>query len=63
MLYIFMIKNKHKLGTIIYKGDKIMVNSPKMHFGIKLHYPEVGLKNNYILSYKNHLGRFINITR
>jgi hypothetical protein len=33
--YIIMIKNKHKLGNNIYNRDKIMVNSPKMHFGIK----------------------------
>jgi predicted type IV restriction endonuclease len=32
LLYIFMIKNKHKLGNNISNRDKIMVNSPKVHF-------------------------------
>jgi hypothetical protein len=58
-----MIKNKHKSGNNISNSDKIMVNSPEVHFGITWQYPEVGLKNNYILSYKNHLVRFVNITR
>jgi hypothetical protein len=58
-----MIKNKHKSGNIISNRDKIMVNSPEMHFNITRLYPEVGLQNNYILSYKNHLGIFINIAR
>jgi hypothetical protein len=58
-----MIKNKHKLENNISNKDKIRVNSPEMIFSITRQYPEVGLKNNYILSYKNHLGRFINNTR
>jgi hypothetical protein len=58
-----MNKNKHKLVNNIYNRDKIMVNSRKVHFGITRQYPEVGLKNNYIVSYKNHLVRFVNITR
>jgi hypothetical protein len=58
-----MIKNKHKLGNSISNRDKIRVTSPEVHFSITRQYPEVGLKNNYILSYKNHLGRFDNITR
>jgi hypothetical protein len=58
-----MNKNKHKLGNNISNRDKIRVNSPEVHFSIKWQYPEVGLKNNYIVSYKNHQGRFINITR
>jgi hypothetical protein len=58
-----MNENKHKLGNNISVGDKIMVNSPEVHFSITTQYPEVGLKNNYILSYKNHLGRFDNNTR
>jgi hypothetical protein len=56
-----MIKNKHKLGNNISKKDKIMVNSPEVQFSIK--YPEVGLKNKFILSYKNHIGKFVNNTR
>jgi hypothetical protein len=27
-----MIKNKHKLGNNIFNRDKIMVNSPEVHF-------------------------------
>jgi hypothetical protein len=45
-----MIKNKHKLGNNISNIDKIRVNSPEVHFSITRQYPEVGLKNNYILS-------------
>jgi hypothetical protein len=58
-----MDKNKHKLGNNISNRDKIRVTSPEVHFGITWQYPEVGPKNNYILSYKNHLGRFDNNTR
>jgi hypothetical protein len=47
-----MNKNKHKLGNNISNRDKIRVNSPKVHFNITKQYPEVGLKNNYILSLK-----------
>jgi hypothetical protein len=57
-----MSKNKHKLGNNTSNRDKIRINSPEVHFSIKK-YPEVGLKNNYSLRYKNHLGRFFNITR
>jgi hypothetical protein len=48
----------HKLGYNISNIGKIKVNSPEVHFSLTRPYPEVGLKNNYILSYKNHLGRF-----
>jgi hypothetical protein len=58
-----MIKNKHKWGNNISNRDKNMVNSPRMHFDIIRWYPEVGIKKNYIPGYKNHLGRFNNITR
>jgi hypothetical protein len=58
-----MIKNMHKLRNNISNRDKIWVNSPEVHLGITKQYPEVGLKNNYILSYKTHLGRFDNNTR
>jgi hypothetical protein len=34
LIYAFMTKNKHKLGNNISNRDKIMVNSPRMHFGI-----------------------------
>jgi hypothetical protein len=57
-----MSKNKHKSGNNTSNRDKIRINSPEVHFSIKK-YPEVGLKNNYSLRYKNHLGRFFNITR
>jgi hypothetical protein len=58
-----MIEDKHKLGNNISNRDKIMLNSQKVYFGIAWQYPEVELKNNYNLSYKNNLGRFVNITR
>jgi hypothetical protein len=58
-----MIKNKHKYGINISNSDKIMINSSDVHFNITRRYAEVGLKNNYMLSYKNHLGRFDNNTR
>jgi hypothetical protein len=58
-----MSKNKHIFGINISNRDKIMVNSPEVHFIITRQYPEAGLKNNYILRYKIHLGRFDNITR
>jgi hypothetical protein len=58
-----MIKNMHKFGINFSSRDKIRVNSPEVHFSITRQYPEVGLKNIYILSYKNHLGRFDNNTR
>jgi hypothetical protein len=58
-----MNKNKHKLGNNISNKDKFKVNSPEVHFSITRQYLEVGLKNNYILSYKNHLVIFDNNTR
>jgi hypothetical protein len=58
-----MIKNKHKSGINIYNRYEIIINSPEVHFNITRWYEEVGLKNNFILSYKNHLGRFDNNTR
>jgi hypothetical protein len=58
-----MIKNMLKWGNYIFNRDKIRVISPEVHCSITRQYPEVGLKNNYIISYKNHLGRFDNITR
>jgi hypothetical protein len=58
-----MIKNKYKSKNNISNRDKIMVNSPEVQFSIKKQYPEVGLKNKFILSYKIHLGRFDNNTR
>jgi hypothetical protein len=62
LIYTFKIKNKHKLENNISNRGKIRVNSPEVHFIITRQYTEVGLKNNYILSYKNHLGRFDNNT-
>jgi hypothetical protein len=63
LIYTININNKHKLGNNIYNKDKTKVNSPEVHFSITKQYPEVGLKNKFILSYKIHLGRFVNITR
>jgi hypothetical protein len=54
-----MNKNKHIFGNNISNSDKIMINSPKVYFSITWQLPEVGLKNNYILRYKNDLGRSI----
>jgi hypothetical protein len=58
-----MNKNKHKLGNNISVRDKIVLNSSEVHFSTTRQYPEVGLKNNYIISYKNHLGGFDSNTR
>jgi hypothetical protein len=62
-MYTFVNKNKNIFGNTISNKDKIRVNSLEVHFSITRQYPEVGLKNNDILIYKNHLGRFDNITR
>jgi hypothetical protein len=62
LISTFMSKNKHIFGLNIYNRDKIMVNSLEVII-ITRQYLEVGLKNNYILGYKIHLGRFDNITR
>jgi hypothetical protein len=32
LIYTFMSENKHKLSNNIYNRDKIMVNSPEVHF-------------------------------
>jgi hypothetical protein len=58
-----MNKNKHKSRNNISNSDKIMINSLEVHLGIKRQYPEVELKNKFILSYKIHLVRFDNNTR
>jgi hypothetical protein len=58
-----MNKNEHKSGINIFSSDKILVNSPEVHFSITRQYPEVGLKSKFILSYRIHLGRFVNTTR
>jgi hypothetical protein len=34
LIYSIMIKNKNKLGSNISNKDKIMVNSPEVHFSI-----------------------------
>jgi hypothetical protein len=34
---------------------KIVINSPKVHLGIKMQHEEVGHKNRIIFNYKNHL--------
>jgi hypothetical protein len=58
-----MIKNKHKSGNNISNRDKIMINSPEVHFIIIRQYPEVGLKNKFILFYKIYIGIFDNNIR
>jgi hypothetical protein len=63
LIYTIMIKNKNKLGNNNSNKEKIMVNSPEVHFSISRQFPEVGLKNKFILSYNYHLGRFVNNTK
>jgi hypothetical protein len=57
-----MFKSMHNLGNKISNRDKIRVNSLEVHFSITRQYLEAGLRNNYILRYKNHLGGFMNNT-
>jgi hypothetical protein len=51
-------KNKHISRNSIFDNYKIVINSPKVHSGIKRQHAEVGHKNLIIFSYKNHLDRF-----
>jgi hypothetical protein len=51
-------KNKHISRINIYVKYKIVINSPKVYFGIKRQHAEVGHKNLIICGYKNHLDRF-----
>jgi hypothetical protein len=44
-----MITNMHKSGNNISNRDKIKVNSPRVQLNITKQYPEVGLRNNYVL--------------
>jgi hypothetical protein len=56
--YAFTKKNKHISRINISENYKIVINSPELHFGIKRLHSEVGHKNLFIFSYKNHLDRF-----
>jgi hypothetical protein len=49
----------HKLRIKIYVKLKIMINSQEVCFDITRHYAQVGHKKINILSYKNHLGSFL----
>jgi predicted NUDIX family NTP pyrophosphohydrolase len=55
-------QNKHNSRINISNNYKIVINSPKVYFGIKRQHAEVGHKNVIVFSYKNHLDKFfINI--
>jgi hypothetical protein len=56
--YAFSKRIEHISRINIYDKYKIVINSPKVHLGIKRQHAEVGHKNLIILSYKNHLDRF-----
>jgi hypothetical protein len=56
--YAFSKKNKHISRINISDNYKIVINSPKVHFGITRYHAEVGHKNLIMFSYKNHLDRF-----
>jgi hypothetical protein len=56
--YAFSKRNKHYSIINISDNYKIVMNSPKVHFGIKRYNAEIGHKNIIIFSYKNHLDRF-----
>jgi hypothetical protein len=56
--YAFTKKNKDISRINISAKYKIVINSQKVHFGIKRLHAEVGHKNLIIFSYKNHLDRF-----
>jgi hypothetical protein len=42
--YAITYKTRHKSRINIHSRDKIMLNSPEVHFSIKRQYPEVGHK-------------------
>jgi hypothetical protein len=50
-------ENKHNSRINISGNYKILINSPKVCFGIKRQYAKVGCKNLISFSYKNHLCR------
>jgi hypothetical protein len=50
--------NKHISRINIYGNYKIVINSPKVYFGIKIKHTGVDHKNLFIFGYKNHLDRF-----
>jgi hypothetical protein len=50
-------KNKHISRINISGNYKIVINSPKVHFGIKRYRAEVGHKKLNIFTYKDHLDR------
>jgi hypothetical protein len=56
--YAITKKNKHILRINISVNYKIVINSPEVHFGIRVQHAEVGHKTLTIFSYKNHLDRF-----
>jgi hypothetical protein len=55
--YAITFKTKHISRINIFGKYKIVINSPEMSLGIQRSHAEVGHKNVFIFSYKNHLGR------
>jgi hypothetical protein len=51
-------KNQHIPRMNISGNYKIVINLPRVHFGIKRQHAVVGHKNLIIFIYKNHLDRF-----
>jgi hypothetical protein len=51
-------KSKHISRINISAKYKIVINSPKVYFGIKRQHAEVVHKSLIIFCYKNHLDRF-----
>jgi hypothetical protein len=52
------MKIKHISRINISYQHKIVINSPEVHFGLQRQHAEVGNKNLFIFSYKNHLLSF-----
>jgi hypothetical protein len=50
--YAITYKTKHNSWINIFGRDKIMINSPEVHFIITREQPKVGHKNKFILGYK-----------
>jgi hypothetical protein len=50
------IRNKTRLN--IFNRNKIVINSPEVHLGIKRLHAEVEHKSLFIFGYKTHLDRF-----
>jgi hypothetical protein len=58
LTYPITKENKHNSRIKISGNYKIVINSPKVCFGITRQHAKVGCKTLIIFSYKNHLCRF-----